>query len=476
MQHRVSLREEIMISREANMPRKAMRVAIPLFVEIGGQTYAARDWSTTGIGLSELAATPKPGEVVHARLSFPMLESTLLIPVQLVYRSAHDGVHGFEFHDLSPRNRRILRHYIELSLDGKLGDVEDIVAAAALPGSDAPPQAPLMLGAPVAASAGSRRTRLAGSVLAGLAVLAAAAGIGYYNLTYQLEGTGFVSGSITRVTANNDGQLSRMLVEPGTKVEPNTPLFSVENPSLRNEIEAMEQHLGQLATQQARLTGARRSAEAGLLQTLATRLEHARERAGERAQALRFGRDHAARHAAGGQPGAGHAAELPAAGGRRRHPHPDARQLGRADPAAHGPRHQEDAAGAPGSRAGGALAGARPRLHGRSPGWRVRLGARPGGAAGSRRHAQRAAAHAERGRAQAALGMPATIYVPFEDRKYEAKVAAVGLSAASASAAVTQEGGLNETLVKLDFHDRKVRLPANARVNVWIRNPALPWS
>jgi multidrug resistance efflux pump len=74
------------------------------------------------------------------------------------------------------------------------------------------------------------------------------------------------------------------------------------------------------------------------------------------------------------------------------------------------------------------------------------------------------------------LGMPATIYVPFEDRKYEAKVAAVGLSAASATAAVTQEGGLNETLVKLDFQDRKVRLPANARVNVWIRNPALPWS
>jgi hypothetical protein len=66
--------------------------------------------------------------------------------------------------------------------------------------------------------------------------------------------------------------------------------------------------------------------------------------------------------------------------------------------------------------------------------------------------------------------------VPFEDRRYEAKVSAVGLSAATAAAPVTQEGGLNETLVKLDFQDRKVRLPANARVNVWIRNPTLPWS
>ena len=74
------------------------------------------------------------------------------------------------------------------------------------------------------------------------------------------------------------------------------------------------------------------------------------------------------------------------------------------------------------------------------------------------------------------LGMPAQIYVPFEDRKYTATVSAVGLTAATAAAAVIQEGGANETLVKLDFEDKKVRLPANARVNVWIRNPGLPWS
>jgi hypothetical protein len=35
---------------------------------------------------------------------------------------------------------------------------------------------------------------------------------------------------------------------------------------------------------------------------------------------------------------------------------------------------------------------------------------------------------------------------------------------------------MDQTLVRLDFDDRAVRLPANARVNVWIRNPSLPWS
>ena len=73
-------------------------------------------------------------------------------------------------------------------------------------------------------------------------------------------------------------------------------------------------------------------------------------------------------------------------------------------------------------------------------------------------------------------GSKATIYVPFQDRKYPATVSAIGLASASADAAVTQEGGMDQTLVRLDFDDRAVRLPANARVNVWIRNPSLPWS
>jgi multidrug resistance efflux pump len=465
-----------MISREANMPRKAMRVAIPLFVEIAGRTHAARDWSTTGVGLSELAATPEPGDVVHARLSFPMLESTLLIPVQLVYRSLHDGVHGFEFHDLSPRNRRILRHYIELSLDGKLGDVEDIVAAAAVPGGEAQPQAPLMLGAPAAAAPGSRRARVLGSMLAGLAVLAAAAGIGYYNLTYQLEGTGFVSGSVMRVTANNDGQLGRLLVEPGARVEPNTPLFSVENPSLRNEIEALEQHLGVLASEQSQLTGARRAAEAGLLQTMRRDWS---TREGELANARKLY-----------ESGAITQRDMLLVANQAQ----DTR-LNYLRQVAEGATRTQT-------------------LDNSDALTRLRLDLASKKVLLARQEAERVVRAPVRGRVYTVdrqpgefvsahdpvvlleadvtpsvllrlpnddalklrLGMPATIYVPFEDRRYEAKVSAVGLSAATAAAPVTQEGGLNETLVKLDFQDRKVRLPANARVNVWIRNPTLPWS
>jgi multidrug resistance efflux pump len=469
-----------MISREANLPRKATRVAAPLCVEIDGQVHAVRDWSTTGIALDDLAVPPAIGQVLQARLHCPVGDSTLLMPVQLALRSTHDGVHGFEFQDLSAANRRVLRQYAEAAQRGQAGEVVQLFGAPAPAGEAGtqPPQAPLTLGAPLAPLQPHRprHGRLLGSMLAGLAVLAAAAGIGYYNVTYQLEGTGFVSGSIVRVTANNDGQLGPLLVAGGARVEPGTPLFAVQNPTLRNEIDALEQHLVQLTADQARLTSARRRAEAGLLKTL--RQDWA-QREGELANARKLYDSGAITQ----------------------------RDMLLVANAAQGTRLDYLRQVAEGATRRQTLDNSDVVVN-----LRTELAAKK--VLLERQQAERVVRAPVRGKVYTVdrqpgefvsardpvvlleadvtpsvllrlpnddalklrLGMPATIYVPFQDRKYPATVSAVGLAAASAETAVTQEGGLNETLVKLDFQDHAVRLPANARVNVWIRNPALPWS
>jgi HlyD family secretion protein len=318
---------------------------------------------------------------------------------------------------------------------------------------------------------------MVGSMLAGIAVLAAAAGIGYYNLTYQLEGTGFVSGSIARVTANHDGQMGRMLVEPGARVEANTPLFAVDNPQLRNEIEALEQHVAQLGAEQSRLAGARRAAEAGLLQSLRG--------------------DWAARQAE-----LANARKLFESGAITQR---DLMMVNNQVQDLRVNYLRQVAEGATRTQS----------LENSDAVQRMRLELAAKKVLLARQEAERVVRAPVRGKVyhvdrqpgefvsaqdpvvlleadvtpsvflrvpnddalKLKLGMPAQIYVPYQDRKYEATVAAVGLSAATASAAaINQEVGQNETLVKLDFDDKKVRLPVNARVNVWIRNPGLPWS
>lgn len=465
-----------MMSREANLPRKAMRVAIPLFVEIDGHNHAARDWSTTGVGLGDLDPLPEVGELVQARLSFPMLESTLLIPVQLVYRGEHDGVAGFEFKDLSARNRRILRHYIELSLDGKLGDVDDIVAVAALPAAETPVAAPLVLAGAGQMLPRPSRARMFGAGLLGLAVLATAAGLVWYKLTYELQGTGFVNGSIARVTANHDGQLVRVLVQPGARVEPDTPLFSVDNPQLRTEVQALEQHIVQIVNAQRSMEQDRRRADAGLLATMQRdyadrqrELANARQlfesgiitqrdmlTVQDQVQSLR--RDYlrevseSATHTQSiGTSDVLSRLQLELAAKKELLARQEADSLVRAP--LRGRVFQVD-------HVNGEFVNARDPVvlleADVTPSVLLRL--------------------SNEDAVKLKPGMPATVYVPFQDRKYSATVAAIGLAAVSAAAQVTQEGNEDQTLVKLDFDDKSVRLPANARVTAWVRNPSLPWS
>jgi multidrug resistance efflux pump len=267
-----------------------------------------------------------------------------------------------------------------------------------------------------------------------------------------------------------------LLVEPGARVEANTPLFAVENPTLRNEIDALEQHLAQLGSEQARLAGARRSAEAGLLNSL-------RRDIGERERELNNARRLL-------ESGAITQRDVLLVSNQVQ----DSRMNYLRQVAEGATRTQtldnSDAL----SRLRVDLAAKKVLLSRQEAERVVRAPVR-----GTVYHVDR-----QPGEFVAAqdpvvlleadvtpsvllrvpndsalklrLGMPASIYVPFQDKRYPATVSAVGLSAASGAAAVTQEGGTDQTLVKLDFEDKKVRLPANARVNVWIRNPTLPWS
>jgi multidrug resistance efflux pump len=317
---------------------------------------------------------------------------------------------------------------------------------------------------------------MAGAALLGLAVLATAAGIVWYNLTYQLQGTGFVSGSIARITANQDGQLQRVMVQPGAQVEPSTALFTIDNYQLRAEVQATEQQIARIMSEQARLDRNRRSAESGLLAALkrdwASReqeLANARKlfetgvitqrdmmTVADQVQSLRNA--YMQRIA----DGATHVQSIDASDVLSRLQIELAAKkelLARQDAASivrspvRGKVFQVE-------HVPGETVAARDPVvlveADVTPSVLVRL---PNEDAVKLRP-----------------GMPATVAVPFENRKYSAKVSAIGLSAVEANAPLTQEGALDQTLVKLDFDDKAVRLPANARVNVWIRNPSLPWS
>ncbi len=465
--------EKVVITRESNSKRKSLRVVIPLYVEIGGVTYGVSNWSTTGIGVVGIERPPEPGTMVPARISFPMLESTLTIAVELVFRAQHEAVSGFDFHDLSARNKRVLRHYIELSVDGKLGDVEDIVAIAASPLTASPIELPLNLAqpAPYGTLQGFRKRNYA-ALLFGLMVLAAVASLLFYNFAYKIEGTGFVSGSIDRITANYDGRVAKVLARPQSFVDANAPLFTIENPALnalKTEVELMEQQLVTLTSEQSRMLQARLGAEAGLLSSLKRdvgvheqELDNARKLFEKgvisQVEVMKVASDVSDQRNAYLRQVAEGASRTATLGGgdqlMRLRLDLAARKLQLArqatDQTVLAPRKGKVFAI---DKVPGEYVSARDPVvlleSDVTPSVLLRL---PNDDALKLRP-----------------GMPATVYVPFEDRRYPATISAIGLAAVNTASLPTMEGGLNETLIKLEFNDKRVRLPVNARVTVWVR-------
>ena len=462
-----------MITRESNSKRKSLRVAIPLYVEIVGQTYVVRNWSTTGLGVVGLEAPPEAGTVVPAKISFPMLESTLTVSVDLMFRARHEQVCGFDFHDLSARNKRMLRHYIELSVDGKLGDVEDIVAIAAAPVTSSPIELPLNLSQ--AGSYGSLaqfRKRNYAAVLVGILAVAAVVSLLFYNFAYKVEGTGFISGSIDRITANYDGRIGRLLAQPQSYVDVNAPLFTVENPALatlKTEIEVMEQHLALLSREQSRVTQVRLGAEAGLLSSL--KLETSSREAELRNARKLFENGVISQH------------DLMMVNNSVS----DQRSSYLRQLAEGASRTASLEAGDPLGKLRMDLAGKKLLLSRQTPDETVRAPRKgkvfaidkvPGEFVSARDPVVLLESDvtpsvllrlSNDDALKLRLGMPATVYVPFEERRYPANISAIGLAAVNTASLPTMEGGLNETLVKLEFDDKRVRLPVNARVNVWVR-------
>jgi multidrug resistance efflux pump len=458
-----------MISKEVNSRRKSHRVTLPLFVEIDGNTYAARNWSITGIGITGLNHPPEKGATIPARLIFSMIESTLTLKVQLTFKSQKGDSYGFEFHELSARNKRVLRHYIELAVEGKLENLEDVVAISTTPDVLSPIEDALNL--TEIESEGILKEFKKNSYLAvlfGVLLLITVTALLFYNTVYKIEATGFISGNTELITANGIGRIHSIAVEPNTFVDKGVELFSVEDPDIASNIADLEEQIRQLGSKSVPHP-AMTADEANLIASLKQELDQ-RKLELENAEHLYSGNVISIK-------------DLYLA--RNRHTQIRTEYL----------REVSNSSDYAALRQNTLLL-----FKLRSELAAKQLLRRKQVSSDTVRSLQKGKIfQIDKSRGEYVLatdpvmimeldvvpyvlvrlrnddilklhiGMLADIYVPFEDRKYQATISAIGLSAINASISSSIESSGNETVVKLEFENKQVRLPANSRVKVWIK-------
>jgi|GEM_PF-4447528 len=456
---------------ELNYLRKAHRVNLPLVVEIDGKNYKAADWSVAGVGIEGFDLDLGINQVIAARCVLPMPDSFITLKVELQLKARRSDVAGFEFKNIKQRQKRVLRHYIESAIEGKIDNVEDLISVVTTPGLASPIEDALNL-TELEAESLFKRFKAKSYVSIGLGILFVITVmiVLFYNTVYRIHATGLVSGNIERVTANSGGIVETIHADPNSYIDAGTPMFTIEDPSIGIELENVRMALGNIDDQIDLLGHETDRGVSGLVESLRRKLqkkeqeyENARELFDKRIISIKdysFVENQYHQASVSYQRAVEEAVQ------------------GRSGVAAQIDQLRREKT---------ALVTQRDALLQRQAQQTVASPVK-----GKVFHVEHSAGEyvtpndimvlIEKNSSPSVLvklltedalkiriGMDADVYVPATDVEYGAKVIAVGYSSVNGQATATQEASLNETLIRLEFVDKRVRLPANTRVKVWIR-------
>jgi len=237
-----------MATIESNQMRRAHRVDIPLTIVIDGVAYRSKDWSMTGAGVDNLDMKFDIDEIIDASIVLSMQEAKLEMPIKLQFKVKRGSVSGFEFAEISERNKRVLREFLELSIEGRLESVDGLLSIYNEPIVDTPIKESVVFSDEEESALKktfAKRSRL--YIKIGIAFFLLLLLTIYYNTAYVYRSIGTVSGNFVKVSPSISGKISQISISIGDKVHSNTLLFELDDKMVINQIDIIEGKLADLS-------------------------------------------------------------------------------------------------------------------------------------------------------------------------------------------------------------------------------------
>lgn len=234
----------VKIKRERPDQRRHHRVTAPLFVQIGGATHRATDWSLGGVRVDGF-----PGQIpaigaeipINLMLPFQGFDVSFEVKAEVVRTDPEERMFAVRFTEIGERERELMSHFIEELVKGSMVDVEETIQRIDVPVTPASlePDRPrseektaVRRQLPVKTVAMSTFYLLAGVVLFGYASL-----IGYTNF-YRMEvQTAVIQAPVETVVAQGDGRVEWQGAKPGDPVRAGDPVLTLIDNQLEREIE-----------------------------------------------------------------------------------------------------------------------------------------------------------------------------------------------------------------------------------------------
>lgn len=236
-----------MATVESNQMRRAHRVDIPLTIVINSKAYKSKDWSMTGAGVENLDLELQKDEIINASIVLAMQEAKLEMPVKMQFKVKRGAVSGFEFAEISEKNKRVLREFLELSIEGKLDQVDGLLSVYNEPIVDTPIKESVVFSdeeESVIKQAFVKRSKL--YIKLGILFFILLVATIYYNTAYVYRSIGTVSGNFVKISPSVNGKISQLYVKIGDVVKPKSLLFELDDKMVISQIDIIEEKLAEL--------------------------------------------------------------------------------------------------------------------------------------------------------------------------------------------------------------------------------------
>jgi multidrug resistance efflux pump len=231
----------LQLQYEKNSMRKSHRIQFPLKVYIQNNIYDVLDWSMTGLSINTKDNSFIVNDFYDAILLLGLKDATISIKIKLKCVYKNGDRYGYEFTQLSDKNRKILRRYLEFYLDGKWDDMDELIGVYGEPDIGTALKEPVKLNDHE--SSALKKTFLRKSIsaiLLSLFLLFIIGAVLVYNLKYVYEGVGIVEGNYKNIYAKHEGVLEKIYVKTGDRVKKDDILADINSEKILQQIKLLE--------------------------------------------------------------------------------------------------------------------------------------------------------------------------------------------------------------------------------------------
>ena len=226
---------------EKNSLRKSYRTTVPLFVIINNHYYSTLDWSLTGFSVKDFAEELAVEEIVEGQLLIQLEEASIAIPVEmrLVYNNNERA--GFEFKQLSEKNKKVLKRFIEYAVEGKLTHTNNFISIYEEPEIKTPINVPVKLETEEY-NALNRAFHFHSLryIIFALLVLGTLGFLLFSQFRYSYKGSGIVVGNYQNIYPKVQATLEKLYFQEGDTVKPGDMLAQFNTEDARYQITLLE--------------------------------------------------------------------------------------------------------------------------------------------------------------------------------------------------------------------------------------------